>query len=72
MPDSENHSTPNFRPRQERAPRIIQDCLDRHEQQYARLIEMCLNDGEPATPFIAAMGRKVVDELRDEMLRPYP
>ena len=51
-------------------PRIIRDCLERHERQYDRLIEMCIEDGDPATPFIMAMGRKVVDELRDEMVRP--
>lgn len=54
---------------QERIPRIIQDCLKRHEQQYDRLRERCLEARDPATPFILAMAWKVKEELREEMLR---
>ena len=65
------HFNQLLRPRQGRVPRLIQDCLDRHEQQYTRLREMCLDAGDPATPFILALARQVKDELRDEMVRPY-
>lgn len=62
-------STEFPRSRQERIPPIIAQCLERHEQQYARLVEMCLEAKEQATPSILSMGRQVVDELREELLQ---
>lgn len=52
-----------------RIPRAIDDCINRNERQYARLVEMCLENNDPATPTILAMGRQVVDDLRTELLR---
>ena len=49
--------------------RIIAQCLQRHERQLERLAEICLEAKDPATPFILATGRKVVDDLRIELLR---